>query len=705
MRKLLVLLLLSVSAFGTTITGSGNIKTAGKVSFTGSIVLGLNVAGAQDSCTSSAIVQGPVTVKVSNGSVVGAPQVSGNDCIAPQGTVYLASWRDPYGNEKMSNAYKITGTTFDIGGAVPLPLTTSNVAAQDLLGLRSESVKTLSAQYFEGVCDAFFYGGLDAGASINLAEADSACSSVTALNFTNPTTAATINATKPLTLGAYTLTGGAGANPVISVGPQSTLAGVGMNYSIVTSTSNTNDVVKAPAAAQRFTIHDLTITQPVTRSAGAALRMSGGNASVYNIYIPIYFDGIFFDTAITSGNTMVSHFWLGNAVDSGSPHCAIRNGGVNSGSVASNQFENGVILTSATHTDALICIQDGSDTILFSNVQAVWDSVHSSVALHTEVVNGGLEPFAIKFVSSAFEGGPSANSVVIDKIREFTCIDCNEATGLKGILINGGSSVGIARFHWTGGVIENNQQHGLDIEAGIGDINVSGVRFADNGKQTNNTYDHIFNVGASNFRFDQNFFDSILPSGPPANLVKWDIENAASACNNYTMAGNNFSASGASGTVSDGCTGTNRFVVSLNGTNPTTFPAKGIQLPEGTNPTVAALNTVCNPNTSTHQLECANNGGSFFRMTQTIGSGTVTTAGTAVVAGVCQAQTGITVTGSLTTDQAVANINAALPATWQTGIRWTAEVSAAGTCTVNLCNPTAGGITPAATAVRCTVTR
>lgn len=97
--------------------------------------------------------------------------------------------------------------------------------------------------------------------------------------------------------------------------------------------------------------------------------------------------------------------------------------------------------------------------------------------------------------------------------------------------------------------------------------------------------------------------------------------------------------------------------------------------------------------------------GTAFPATQTIGSATVTTAGTAVAAGTCQAQTGITITGSVTTDMAQANIGATLPATWQTGIRYQAEVTASGTCTVNLCNPTAASITPAATAVRCTVMR
>lgn len=141
MKKLIAILLLSISAFGTTITGVKDVKYTNGNSFTGKIILGLNVAGAQDSCTGTALVQGTITINVMNGSVVGSPTVPDNvNCVLPNGTVYLASWRDSYNIEKMSNAYSITGTTWDIGAAVPLPITTSNVAAQDLLGIRSLTV-------------------------------------------------------------------------------------------------------------------------------------------------------------------------------------------------------------------------------------------------------------------------------------------------------------------------------------------------------------------------------------------------------------------------------------------------------------------------------------------------------------------------------------------------------------------------------------
>lgn len=127
--------------------------------------------------------------------------------------------------------------------------------------------------------------------------------------------------------------------------------------------------------------------------------------------------------------------------------------------------------------------------------------------------------------------------------------------------------------------------------------------------------------------------------------------------------------------------------------------------PETTAPSAGAGFDQCYGDSTAHALECSYNNGSFFPMVQRIGSGTVTTAGTAVTNGTCQAQTGITVTGATTTDVASCSLNAALPATWQTGIFLSVPVVTSNTVTVSLCNPTAGSITPAAATVRCTVTR
>jgi hypothetical protein len=126
----------------------------------------------------------------------------------------------------------------------------------------------------------------------------------------------------------------------------------------------------------------------------------------------------------------------------------------------------------------------------------------------------------------------------------------------------------------------------------------------------------------------------------------------------------------------------------------------------GANVPATASKDVMWPDSTAHRwLMNNNNEATNERLAGTFPSGTVTTAGTIVNAGTCQAQTGITVTGALTTDNVVANIGAVLPATWQTGIVLSAHVTASNTVTVYLCNGTAGNITPAATAVNVRILR
>ena len=96
------------------------------------------------------------------------------------------------------------------------------------------------------------------------------------------------------------------------------------------------------------------------------------------------------------------------------------------------------------------------------------------------------------------------------------------------------------------------------------------------------------------------------------------------------------------------------------------------------------------------------NGTNFVKVNNPlINSGTqqVTTNGTAVAAGTCQAQSTVSVSGLTTSSTLTWSSSVALPATWQTGIQVEFDVSTAGSAKVWLCNPTAGSITPAAIAI------
>ena len=75
---------------------------------------------------------------------------------------------------------------------------------------------------------------------------------------------------------------------------------------------------------------------------------------------------------------------------------------------------------------------------------------------------------------------------------------------------------------------------------------------------------------------------------------------------------------------------------------------------------------------------------------------TITTNGTAVGAGTCQAQPTLSLTNVATSSVLLWSTSAALPATWQTGIAVVPDVSTSGTAKLWLCNGTAGSITPAA---------
>jgi hypothetical protein len=121
--------------------------------------------------------------------------------------------------------------------------------------------------------------------------------------------------------------------------------------------------------------------------------------------------------------------------------------------------------------------------------------------------------------------------------------------------------------------------------------------------------------------------------------------------------------------------------------------------------TVCMLSGDITHTASACKIEAPLQDGNGVSYTKTIGAGTATSNGTAIATLTSQAQPAITITGATTTDTAICSLNVAPPATWQTGIQQLLPVVTANTVTLWLSNPTAGSITPAATAFRCTVTR
>jgi hypothetical protein len=101
---------------------------------------------------------------------------------------------------------------------------------------------------------------------------------------------------------------------------------------------------------------------------------------------------------------------------------------------------------------------------------------------------------------------------------------------------------------------------------------------------------------------------------------------------------------------------------------------------------------------SDFQVTLLGSGTLYIYTTPTLDGGTITTNGTAVAAGVCQAQPTLTVAGTTTASIAAWSIGNAPVATWQTGIT-VLPVAFSNEVILYLCNPTAGSITPAAQVV------
>lgn len=143
MKKLAILISLFLAAAvarATTVSGTINVNG---VPFNGYLSYQLITQGIDGS------VELPIPspqLPIKNGSF-GSLTIPGNDVITgPSGTFYLITYYDAYKKPIVRSAYVITGSTFDLGQAVPTPITIANVNYQDLLNIRNLSVTNLTIQ-------------------------------------------------------------------------------------------------------------------------------------------------------------------------------------------------------------------------------------------------------------------------------------------------------------------------------------------------------------------------------------------------------------------------------------------------------------------------------------------------------------------------------------------------------------------------------
>lgn len=148
-RTLLLLLLLCGLMFASTMlhatTVSGTFKVNG-TPFNGYMTFQLNYPATTTAYINLPVESAPITITQ---GVFASLALDGNDTMLPSGTYYAFNFYDQYGGRVTRLNYAITGTTFDLGQAIPTPVLTNNVSFLDLLGLRSLSV--LNASFINSI--------------------------------------------------------------------------------------------------------------------------------------------------------------------------------------------------------------------------------------------------------------------------------------------------------------------------------------------------------------------------------------------------------------------------------------------------------------------------------------------------------------------------------------------------------------------------
>lgn len=159
-------LCLTPSAFCTTVTGQAKLQG---VPFNGYLDVALVYPATTGSYIALPGAPSGGHQTVTNGYFE-AMNLEGNDTLLPRGTYYTFTYSDVYGQALARLNYVVTGATYDIGAAVPTPVTTNNINFLDLLGIRNFSANnvTITNQIQIGPNGAIFgQGGLTNAKTVN----------------------------------------------------------------------------------------------------------------------------------------------------------------------------------------------------------------------------------------------------------------------------------------------------------------------------------------------------------------------------------------------------------------------------------------------------------------------------------------------------------------------------------------------------------
>lgn len=372
----------------------------------------------------------------------------------------------------------------------------------------------------------------------------------------------TITISKPVTIlvGPTTLT--SSASPVINFASGaggSSLIGIERTSSILRTSHGTGDILQFNQGSGAYiSIQNLGFRATVSRTGGAAINIVNGAAHIRHIRIDTTYDGI--NLKQTTANAQVNDVWMGAGLTAGgSWNSGIYIGNVASSTVTSSHFHNVLISGDASFATALCVVDGGADAINFSQCQFVQGG-SSNIALKI-LANTGSYPEWIKFTNCYFEGGTSADGVVVSECRDVEFNNCYIATSKNGLTV-GANATGLK---WIGGAIFNNQRHGWYGQGS--NWQLIGAILGDNGQETNNTYDDI--------RVDANMNDWLIAhcrtydllGTAPANKVKYNLEIAAGTSDRFQIISNQFNTN-ATGAYSNGGTGSSQQVY---GNIPTTI--------------------------------------------------------------------------------------------------------------------------------------
>lgn len=321
MKRLILMLSLLAAAIpctAGTIPLTGTIRTSDGNLLNGSIQLLLNYSAARDSCSGNIVVAQMVTFRVSNGTLPSGARITPNDCLQPTNTTYTARYYSSSGQAIAQNVFAIQGASFNLGDAIPTPLTTSNISFGDLTGLVDVSSKEINNVQ---MCDVA--SGANIGAKINacigaLPSTGGIADGLGILGTQTISTAITCSKPVDILLGATTLTatssfnlsngcrivGGGKGTTVISYSGTNTAAvnvsgdnaGVfGVKFILDATPAAAISAVKFSSSSAGFTARDLSVvgTGTISSTNGCNFIEFGDSSNVTRVRVSdSYFENL-----------------------------------------------------------------------------------------------------------------------------------------------------------------------------------------------------------------------------------------------------------------------------------------------------------------------------------------------------------------------------------------------------------------------------